>query len=124
MPQSFIILFTTWRTSARHQRPFGFIVSHWQPPSFFSAMIFSIINDLRCSLTSFSRSASEYPKQKQICLSILWPYQCFLGLIKSTRYIAHNMSRCWVPGMVVPVQLFYIGNLLSYLRGSVKINGN
>ncbi len=48
--------FTTWRTSTRHQRPFGLFVSQLQLPAFDSPIIFSIMVDRPCSTASFSRS--------------------------------------------------------------------
>ncbi len=55
-PCSCITLSTTWRTSTRHQRLLGLLVSQLQFPAFDSAMIFCMIVDFPCSSTSFSRS--------------------------------------------------------------------
>ena len=48
---------TTLRTSPRHQTPLGFLVLHWHPPFFFSAMILSMMVDLPLLSMSFRMSS-------------------------------------------------------------------
>jgi hypothetical protein len=56
-------LSTTWRTSAKHHLPFGFLLAQSQPPTFFSAVIFSMTNDRPVLMKSCSISFTVYPKQ-------------------------------------------------------------
>jgi hypothetical protein len=63
-------LSTTWRTSAKHHLPFGFLLAQSQPPTFFSAAIFSMINDRPVLMKSCSISFTVYPKQWHIKSSV------------------------------------------------------
>ena len=56
-------LSATWRTSAKHHLPFGFLFTQSQPPAFFSAAIFSMIKDRSFLTKSCSISFTVYPKQ-------------------------------------------------------------
>lgn len=56
-------LSTTWRTSAKHHLPFGFLLAQSQPPIFFSAAIFFMITDRSFLMKSCSISSAVYPKQ-------------------------------------------------------------
>jgi hypothetical protein len=57
------VLFTTWRTSARHQRPLGFFSAQRHPPDFFSTVILSMIKERPFLAASSSISSAVYPKQ-------------------------------------------------------------
>ena len=59
IPLRSMVLSTNWRTSARHQRPLGFLVAHWHPPFFFSDRILFIMVDLPFLTTSCSMSEAE-----------------------------------------------------------------
>ena len=56
-------LSTTWRTSAKHHLPLGFLFTQSQQPAFFSAAIFSMIKDRSFLIKSCSISFTVYPKQ-------------------------------------------------------------